>query len=93
MKAMMTAMMTAAVKRCLFIFLPSACLRAWAAGLGSRHWGFRGWGGGGGPSPERAGGPAVAPGPLLLLLPKAQDQGTWGARALGWGSLRATSQS
>lgn len=32
MKAMMTAMMTAAVKRCLFIFLPSACL----SGLGRR---------------------------------------------------------
>ena len=26
MKAMMTAMMTAAIKPCLFIFLPSACL-------------------------------------------------------------------
>lgn len=27
MKAMMTAMMTAAIKGCLFIFLPSACLQ------------------------------------------------------------------
>lgn len=32
MKAMMTAMMTAAIKGCLFIFLPSACL----SGLGLR---------------------------------------------------------
>lgn len=35
MKAMMTAMMTAAIKGCLFIFLPSACLQGlglWALG-------------------------------------------------------------
>lgn len=36
MKAVMTAMMTAAIKGCLFIFLPSACLQGlgiWALGL------------------------------------------------------------
>lgn len=36
MKAMMTAMMTAAIKGCLFIFLPSACLQGlgiWALGF------------------------------------------------------------
>lgn len=56
MKAMMTAMMTAAIKRCLFIFLPSACL----SGLGlrtrlsgaPRHWGL----GGGAQLPKRING-------------------------------------
>lgn len=56
MKAMMTAMMTAAIKRCLFIFLPSACL----SGLGLRtrlsgapgHWGL----GGGAQLPKRVNG-------------------------------------
>lgn len=38
MKAMMTAMMTAAIKGCLFIFLPSACLQ----GLGIWALGFQG---------------------------------------------------
>lgn len=38
MKAMMTAMMTAAIKGCLFIFLPSACLQ----GLASWALGFQG---------------------------------------------------
>lgn len=37
MKAMMTAMMTEAIKRCLFIFLPSACLRG--LGLHAEIWG------------------------------------------------------
>lgn len=35
MRAMMTAVMTAAIKGCLFIFLPSACLQGhglWALG-------------------------------------------------------------
>lgn len=46
MKAMMTAMMTAAIKGCLFIFLPSACLqglRSWALGFqGSEGLGRKG---------------------------------------------------
>lgn len=77
MKAMMTAMMTAAIKRCLFIFLPSACL----SGLGlrtrlsgaPRHWGL---GGGAAASRESRGAPRPqaggAPAPLLVLQ-KGED--------------------
>lgn len=43
MKAMMTAMMTAAIKRCLFIFLPSAC--RWSFGLSSGLSGAPRWSG------------------------------------------------
>ena len=62
MKAMMTAMMTAAIKPCLFIFLPSACL----GGLGLLWLGSQG-----APSPERAGG-------NLAVVPRLQSWGTPG---------------
>lgn len=77
MKAMMTAMMTAAIKRRLFIFLPSACL----SGLGLRV-GLSG-------APRRSGvweegnsaprGQGASGGPdlLLLALPKGKDS-SWG---------------
>lgn len=81
MKAMMTAMMTAAIKRRLFIFLPWPVSRASASAPGSRGApAFRGWGGGG-QLPERAEGLAVAPparlgeprGEGVLLHPEGRD--------------------
>lgn len=71
MKAMMTAMMTAAIKRRLFIFLPWPVSRASASAPGSRGApAFGGWGGGGQLS-ERAEGLAVAP-PARLGEPRGK---------------------
>lgn len=89
MKAMMTAMMTAAIKRRLFIFLPSACL--WGLGLlwlgsqgapsvlGSVRRGHRAQRGQG-PTRQWCGvcKAGVPRGPPLLQLPEAEGQHSWG---------------
>lgn len=91
MKAMMTAMMTAAIKRCLFIFLPWPVSRASAFPPGSRgHPGGQGFG-------RRGTAPREGRGPVEALtlssswfqkarIAAGESRGAW---ALGWGSLKA----
>lgn len=91
MKAMMTAMMTAAIKRRLFIFLPSACLPSpgLRAGLSGRPSG-QGCGRRG-TAPREGRGPVEALTLSSSCFQKARITAgeSRGARALGWGALKA----
>lgn len=98
MKAMMTAMMTAAIKRRLFIFLPSACLSGLGlpAGL-SGATGRSGVGAGGGQRPEEQEGgrrrPARALSSSCLHRARTSRLGGPGARSQKRGFLMAASNS
>lgn len=96
MKAMMTAMMTAAIKRCLFIFLPSAC--RWGLGLSTGLSGVPRWSGiwEKGDSARRGQGGRWRTLAASPRASKGRGSCSWGGRgawAPAWGSPRAAPHS